>query len=159
MRDRRDFIRTTAGTLACLLSNRGLSAWEIGREIAAPGPPVKLAVVGLGSWGREILTALARVPAADVAMVCDVYAPAVRRAGEIVPGAAGVADLRRALDSPAIEAIVVATPTPAHAAIRWRRRSTTPVRSPVPRSRTPLTSCREGCRGDRTSCTGTSPGS
>jgi predicted dehydrogenase len=117
MRDRRDFIRTTAGTLACLLSNHGLSAWEIGREIAAPGPPVKLAIVGLGSWGREILAALARVPAADVAMVCDVYAPAVRRAGEIVPGATGVADLRRALDSPAIEAIVVATPTPAHAAI------------------------------------------
>ena len=117
MPGRRDFIRTTAGTLACLLSERGLSAWEIGRQDAAPGPPVKLAIIGLGSWGREILTALARVPSADLAMACDVYAPAVRRAGEIAPGATGVADLRRALESPAIDAIVVATPTPTHAAI------------------------------------------
>ena len=107
MPGRRDFIRTTAGTLACLLSERGLSAWEIGRQDAAPGPPVKLAIIGLGSWGREILTALARVPSADLAMACDVYAPAVRRAGEIAPGATGVADLRRALESPAIDAIVV----------------------------------------------------
>ena len=117
MPDRRDFIKATAGTLACLLSERGLSAWQVGRQIAAAGPPVKLAIVGLGSWGREILTALARVPSADVALVCDVYAPAVRRAREIAPGATGVEDLRRALDAPAIEAIVLATPTPTHAPI------------------------------------------
>ena len=117
MRDRRDFLKTAAGTLACLLSERGLSAWEIGRQAVASGPPVRLAIIGLGSWGREILTALARLPSADLAMVCDVYAPAVRRAAEIVPGATGVADLRRALDSPAIDAIVVATPTPTHASI------------------------------------------
>lgn len=110
-------MKTTAGTLACLLSARGLSASEIGLQTASSGPPVKLAIIGLGSWGREILTALARVASAEVAMVCDVYAPAVRRAGEIVPGATGVADLRRALDSPAVDAIVVATPTPTHASI------------------------------------------
>jgi predicted dehydrogenase len=117
MRDRRDFIKTTAGTLASLLSERGLSAWEIGRQAAASGPPVNLAIIGLGSWGREILTVLARVPPARVAMICDVYAPAVRRAAEIAPGATGVADLRRALDSSAIDAIVVATPTPTHTPI------------------------------------------
>ena len=117
MRDRRDFIKTTAGTLACLLSERGLSAWQVGRQTAAAGPPVKLAIIGLGSWGREILTALARIPSADVAMLCDLYAPALRRAGEIAPGATGVDDLRRVLDSPAVDAIVLATPTPTHAPI------------------------------------------
>jgi hypothetical protein len=117
MPGRRDFLRTTAGTLACLLSERGLSAWEIGHQAAASGPPVKLAIIGLGRWGREILTALARVPSADVGMICDVYAPAVRRAAEIVPGATGVADFRRALDSPAIDAIVVTTPTSMHGPI------------------------------------------
>ena len=92
-------------------------AWEVAQQTAPSGPPVKLAIIGLGSRGREILTALARVPSADVAMVCDLYAPAVRRAGEIAPGATGVDDLRRALDSPAIDAIVLATPTPTHAAV------------------------------------------
>lgn len=40
-------MKTTAGTLACLLSARGLSAWEIGRQTASSGPPVKLAIIGL----------------------------------------------------------------------------------------------------------------
>ena len=115
--DRRDFLKTTGGTLAALLSPRGLSAWQIDWQAGPEGPPVGLAVVGLGSWGREILTSLARLPAAKVAMVCDPYAPAIQRAAEIAPGATGATDFQRVLDSASVEAMVVATPTPSRAPI------------------------------------------
>ena len=117
MYGRRDFLKTTGGTLAALLSPRGLSAGQIDRQAVPPGPPVGIAVIGLGHWGREILTSLARMRSATVAMVCDLYAPSLRRAADIAPGAAAISDFRRALDSPAVDAIVVATPTPAHAPI------------------------------------------
>ena len=103
MYDRRDFLKTTGGTLAALLSPRGLAAWQIDRPAGLEGPPVGIGVVGLGSWGREILTSLSRLPSANVAMVCDLYAPAIKRAGEIAPGALGVAEFQRLLDSSSVE--------------------------------------------------------
>ena len=43
------------------------------------GPKVKLAVIGLGTWGREILTSLSRQPQAEVVAICDNYAASLRR--------------------------------------------------------------------------------
>lgn len=117
MYDRRDFLKTTGGTLAALLSQRGLSAWQLERPAGPIAPPVGIAVVGLGTWGREILTSLARLPSAKVVAICDTYSPAIRRSSEIAPGAASVADFRRALDLTSVEAVVVVTPTPTHAPI------------------------------------------
>jgi predicted dehydrogenase len=117
MYDRRDFLKTTGGTLAALLSHRGLSAGQIERQAGPEGPPVGIGVVGVGTWGREILRSLSRVPSAKVVMVCDVYAPAIKRSTEIAPAATGVADFQRLLDSAAVEAIVIATPTSSHASI------------------------------------------
>src|SRR5262245_52704291 len=109
MYDRRDFLKTTGGTLAALLSQRGLSAWQIDPQPAPDGPSVGIGVVGLGTWGREILTSLSRLQSAKVAMVCDLYRPAIQRAADIAPGATAVDDFRRVIDSPSVEAIVVAT--------------------------------------------------
>jgi predicted homoserine dehydrogenase-like protein len=35
------------------------------------GPPVRFGVIGLGQWGRELLTHLTRLPAANVTTLCD----------------------------------------------------------------------------------------
>lgn len=112
--DRRDFLKTTAGTLALLLSQRGLSAAQAPPPASPAGPPVGLAVIGLGPWGREILTALGRIPQAQVHTICDVYAPFVKRAAASAPKAATATDWRRVLETPEVSAVVIATPTPAH---------------------------------------------
>ena len=112
--DRRGFLRTTASTLALLLSDRGLTAAQTTPDVASAGPPVRVGMIGLGVWGREILATLGRMPAARVVAISDVYEPFVRRAATGAPHATGTADYRRVLDNRDVEAVVIATPTPTH---------------------------------------------
>jgi predicted dehydrogenase len=111
--NRRDFLKGAAATLSLLMSETGLSRVVVAQE-PPTGPPLKLAVFGLGPWGREILTTLARQETADVVAVVDPYEPAFRRASDIVPNAQTVADWRQALDIPGLEAVVVSTPSHLH---------------------------------------------
>jgi predicted dehydrogenase len=78
------------------------------------GPPVNVAVIGLGMWGREILTTLSRIPEARVIAICDRYAPFLRRAAKLAGTAEPVEDWRKTVDNPAIQAVVVATPSHQH---------------------------------------------
>ena len=48
--DRRSFLRSTAGTLALLLSREGLSTAQTVPPAAPAGPPLRFGVVGLGPW-------------------------------------------------------------------------------------------------------------
>jgi predicted dehydrogenase len=112
--DRREFLKTTAGTLALLLSRQGLRAAQTPQRQTPAGPPVRFALVGLGVWGREILDALGRIDSAQIAAICDLYEPFLKRAAGNVPNGAPTTDWRRLADAPDIDAIVVATPTPVH---------------------------------------------
>lgn len=112
--NRRSFLLTAGGTLGLLLSRRGLSAAQAPPADAPSGPPVGIAVVGLGAWGREILATLGRTPAAGVEAICDTYQPFVKRAAAAAPRAEGLTDWRRVLELPKVEAVVIATPTGAH---------------------------------------------
>ena len=111
---RRSFLRQVAGTSALLLSRRGLGLAEVIPAATAVGPPVRLGVVGLGSWGREILSTLSGLAAARVVAVCDTYAPSHKKALEIAPTAAALADARSLIDRADVEAVVVATPSHRH---------------------------------------------
>ncbi len=111
--DRRDFLRTTGGTLGLLLSRNGLSAAQTPSTEPPAGPPVAIGVVGLGAWGREILAALGRTPAARVDWICESYEPFLKRSSASAPRAQTTTDWRRLVDAP-VQAIVVATPTGAH---------------------------------------------
>lgn len=73
------------------------------------------ALVGAGKWGRHILRALCAVPTIDLRLVVDTSAAAQQRAQSLAPKVATTDDLARAVDDPAIEAIVLATPAPTHA--------------------------------------------
>jgi predicted dehydrogenase len=112
--DRRDFFKTAAGTLALLLSERGLTAAQTPAQDAPAGPPVAFGVIGLGAWGRDILATLGRMSTARVEMICDTYEPFLKRSASAAPAAASVTDFRRMLDSSAVEAVIIATPTPTH---------------------------------------------
>jgi len=113
--DRRAFLKTTAGTLALLLSRDGLAAGQAPTApVPAAGPPVRFGVIGLGAWGREILESLGRTDAAQVAAICDVYEPFLTRAASNASRAERTTDWRQLLDSASVDAIVIATPTPTH---------------------------------------------
>jgi predicted dehydrogenase len=114
---RRDFIRgSSLATLMTLLGGVELKAAAPrnaeGKELI--GPKVPLAVIGLGPWGREIVTTLQRIPEAEIVAICDTYGPMLRRSANNVPGAKAIEDYRAILDDKNIKAVLIATPTHQH---------------------------------------------
>ncbi|MEY2411264.1 MAG: hypothetical protein QOF48_3934 [Verrucomicrobiota bacterium] len=114
---RRDFIR--GGSVASVLGMLG--AVELRAQIpqAAPAKPnsgakVKLGVIGLGSRGRDILTALQLLPDAEIAVICDHYEKLLNRSAGNVPGAKTTADYRTILADKEIKAVLIATPSHQH---------------------------------------------
>lgn len=121
--NRREFLK--GGSFATMMAMMG------GVELASPGPaaagdtssrkdPVKVALIGLGVWGREILTALLRLPEhetrpyGEVVAICDIYPAALRRAGKEVPNAKQTQDYAAILADKDIRAVIIATPTHQH---------------------------------------------
>lgn len=115
--NRRDFLK--GGSVATLMTMLG-GVELFAQTNAAPaeakptGAKIKVAVIGLGSWGREILNTLGRIPQADVAAICDTYAASVRRASSSAPGAKQTEDYKTILADKEIKAVIVATPTHQH---------------------------------------------
>jgi predicted dehydrogenase len=116
--NRRDFLRS--GSLATLMTMLG-GVELIAQSTNAPagadkpkGPRVKLGVIGIGPWGREILNTLARLPQADVVAVCDNYAAMAKRGATAAPGSTSTADYKTILENKDITAVIIATPTHLH---------------------------------------------
>ena len=117
--NRRDFLKggslATAMTLlgGVELAFRPESALAVDAE-SLHGPPVNLAVIGLGAWGRGLLAKLNRIPEASIAAICDTYPPFLRRASKLAEKAEPIDDFRKILDDKAIRAVIVATPSHHH---------------------------------------------
>lgn len=117
---RRNFLK--GGSFATLMAMMG------GVELIAQTPPapeadgpkkiklpqVKVAVVGLGPWGREILDQLGRLEQADIVAICDNYAAMLKRSATKAPKAAPVEDYRAVLANRDVQAVIVATGTHQH---------------------------------------------
>jgi predicted dehydrogenase len=116
--NRRDFLKNSSlATLMTMLGGvelLGDARSALGAESKSDTSKMKVAVIGLGTWGREILNTLAVVPQAEVAAVCDTYAASVRRAATLAPAAIQTPDYKTILDNKEIKAVVVATPTHQH---------------------------------------------
>jgi len=112
--NRRDFLKS--GSVATLMTMLG--GVELGCAAAEEKSKViekmKIGVIGLGNWGREILNTLAVVDEAEVAAVCDTYAASLRRGASLAPGAAQTNDYNTILANKDIKAVVIATPTHQH---------------------------------------------
>lgn len=115
--NRRGFLKGGSfATLMTMLGGVELRAQTVGsaEEKKPTGPKVKVAIIGLGSWGRDILATLNRLPQADVAGLCDTYAAFVRRSAKNAPNAVTAEDYRAILDNKDIPAVIIATPTHKH---------------------------------------------
>jgi predicted dehydrogenase len=122
--NRRDFLR--GGSVATLMAMMGgveLFAQTNEAPATTTKPPtikIKVAVVGLGAWGREILGTLGRMPQAELAIdaeiaaICDTYKPFLRRGASAAPAATQTEDYKTILDNKDIKAVIIATPTPSH---------------------------------------------
>jgi len=125
MVSRRRFLET--GALAATV------AGVVRPTTAAPSDRVRVGFIGIGNRGDQLLDAFARQPDVEVAALCDVYEPYLRRdaaavhprfkaMGRIPRMRTSVAasvprerDFRRLLERKDVDAVVVATPDHWHA--------------------------------------------
>lgn len=129
--NRRDFLRgATLSSIGLAFGGQELSAHAQGSSAgqAKPGPaglddevtgrPVRVAVIGLGSRGKEILASLAKMTDkfAPVAVICDTFDKPlfVKKSTDLAPNATFVTDYKKVLDDKTIEAVFIATPTHKH---------------------------------------------
>src|SRR5438105_3342366 len=115
--NRRDFLK--GGSIAAMMAMLGgielvADAAEAPSDIKFTGVPVKVAIIGLGGWGRELLGSLLTVEEAEVAALCDNYPAFLKRAGNLAPKAKQVPDYNAILQNPEIIAIFIATATHQH---------------------------------------------
>jgi len=116
--NRRDFLKS--GSFATLMTMLG--GVELLAETNSPTsglttivlPKVKIGVIGLGAWGRELLNVLGRLEQADITAICDTYPPFLRRNASAAPGATATEDYKKILDNKDIKAVIIATPTHKH---------------------------------------------
>ncbi len=82
--------------------------------------PLKLGVVGLGYWGPNLARNFAALPGCEVSWLCDASAPAREKLAQALPSARASEDLEELLADAALDAVVLATPVPTHAALATR---------------------------------------
>lgn len=118
--NRRDFLK--GGSMATLMAMMGgvpLIAQaepekKADAEPAEPKVKVKVAVIGLNTWGREILDQLGRLEEAEVVVICDHYPAMLKRSATKAPHARPVEDYQAVLADKNVEAVVIATATHQH---------------------------------------------
>ena len=76
--------------------------------------PVRVAVVGLGYWGPNLVRNLFELPSAEVVLVCDRRLEALEELGKRYPSVRGTTSFADVLENQSIEAVVVSTPIGTH---------------------------------------------
>ena len=83
--------------------------------LPAPLPlPVRVAVVGLGYWGPNLVRNLHELPEAEVADVCDGRPEPLEAIRRRYPAIPGTRSFEAVLDDPTVDAVAIATPVSTH---------------------------------------------
>ena len=75
---------------------------------------VRMAVVGLGHWGKNVLRSFASTDGCEVTAVCDGDPATLSHYGKLYPAAKAVSDFESVLNDAEIDAVAVVTPAPLH---------------------------------------------
>lgn len=105
---RREFIKRAAATTATLL------AYPPARVLGA-NDRVRVAMIGVGSRGQDLLRQALTVPDLQVVAVADVYTRRFDEAKKLAPGLEVFGDYREVLDRKDIDGVLVASPLHIHA--------------------------------------------
>ncbi len=76
---------------------------------------IRVAVIGAGAWGMNHVRTFARLPEAELRLVCDTNEMALAKATKLAPDARTGTKLADAIGADDIDAVVLATPAVAHA--------------------------------------------
>jgi predicted dehydrogenase len=76
--------------------------------------PIRIAVVGLGYWGPNIVRNLHELPVAELAYVCDTRPAALASVGKRYPAVRQTRSFDAVIGDPTVDAIVVATSVSSH---------------------------------------------
>jgi predicted dehydrogenase len=106
---RRDFLKKTAAASAAFLTPK-FAAGALGAN-----DRVRVAMIGAGSRGQDLLKQVAAVPGTQVVAIADVYPRRFDEAKLIAPGIQTFGDYRRLLDLKDIDGVIVASPLHIHA--------------------------------------------
>lgn len=80
----------------------------------------RIAVVGLGYWGPNIVRNFAAIDGCELVAVCDQSAEALGRAVAMAPGTRPETDIEAVLGADDVDAVALATPVPTHADLAVR---------------------------------------
>jgi len=108
---RRDFIQTSGKGAAALVAG-AVAAPSILRGAEPTAEPVRVAHIGLGTRGGDLVRSTGSSAACRVVAVCDVYKPHLQKGAELSnnPDVKTCLDYHELLDDPKVEAVVIATP-------------------------------------------------
>jgi len=76
--------------------------------------PVRVGVVGLGGWGKNLVRNFSRTKGSTLAMICDADPKTLAAQAALYPSAQPTSDLEALLANPEIDAVAFATPAPTH---------------------------------------------
>src|SRR3954451_13696844 len=79
-----------------------------------------MGVAGLGYWGPNLARNFAALPGCELTWCCDASEAARERYARAFPTARFTGELNDLLDDPELDAVVLATPVPTHAALAQR---------------------------------------
>ena len=111
MTNRRIFLQQLVGS-ATWVAVGGLGPTA---RVLGANERIRIALIGAGSRGREILRAALRCPNVEAVAVADVYTRCLDEAKAIAPSVATHRDFRRLLGDKLIDAVLIATPQHQHA--------------------------------------------
>jgi predicted dehydrogenase len=81
---------------------------------------IRLAVVGLGYWGPNLVRVISELPDAELAIVCDSRRSALAKVAQRYPAVGTTGDYHRVIADPTIDGILLATPVSTHYALAER---------------------------------------
>jgi predicted dehydrogenase len=88
--------------------------------VSEESEPIRIGVVGLGYWGPNLARNFAAIAGCELTWLCDASSEAREKLAPSFPGARATADLDDLLGDPELDAVVLATPVPTHAALAVR---------------------------------------
>lgn len=88
------------------------SAPHVARPRIAPAAAAKVAVVGCGYWGKNLVRVFHQLGALEA--VCESHPAGMETARQTAPGVDVVSDFQAILDDPAIDGVVISTPAETH---------------------------------------------
>src|SRR5262245_5541515 len=91
------------------------AAGAVSSTTAADLAPIRVAVIGTGARGSDLLRALTTIPSCEVAAICDDYPPHLNRAATYAGAEAKTyGDYRKLLQETKPQAVVIAVPLYLH---------------------------------------------